>query len=100
MLERLVRQYESTGDPALESLLAELRAYPRPDVTVGTTTAEPEHPGVLLPLQLRTEHGVLSFISTVTVFGTPHDITLQELAIETFFPADDATQAALERMRA
>ena len=42
----------------------------------------------------------MSFISTVTVFGTPHDITLQELAIESFFPADDFTAKALARLAA
>jgi hypothetical protein len=44
---------------------------------------------------LRTPGGVLSFISTTTVFGTPLEITLAELALESFFPADAATAAAL-----
>ena len=47
----------------------------------------------------RTPAGVLSFISTTTVFGTPVDITLSELALETFFPADEATALALRRAR-
>jgi hypothetical protein len=51
-----------------------------------------------MPLQLRTPAGVLGFLSTVTVFGTPVDVTLQELALETFFPADEATAAALRQM--
>lgn len=38
--------------------------------------------------QLHSEQGVLSLISTITVFGTPNDVTLAELALETFFPAD------------
>lgn len=50
---------------------------------------------MLLPLQLRTPAGVLSFISTVTVFGTPHDVTLQELAVESFFAADEFTAQVL-----
>jgi hypothetical protein len=44
---------------------------------------------------MRSPAGVLSLVSTVTVFGTPHDITLQELAIESFFPADDFTAQTL-----
>ena len=46
-------------------------------------------------MKLRTEAGVLAFISTVTVFGTPTDVTVSELALETFFPADDFTAKAL-----
>ena len=49
-------------------------------------------------LQIRTAKGVLSFISTVTVFGTPVDVTLQELALETFFPADEGTREALRSL--
>jgi len=51
--------------------------------------------GVFVPLQLATDAGVLSFLSTTTVFGTPVDVTLSELALECFFPADEATAAAL-----
>ena len=50
-----------------------------------------------MPLRLRTELGVLTFISTTTIFGTPVDITLSELAIESFFPADADTAAVLQR---
>ena len=51
--------------------------------------------GVVVPFQLATPAGVLSFISTTTIFGTPVDVTLQELAVESFFPADAATATAL-----
>ncbi|MEK1903190.1 MAG: transcriptional regulator, partial [Rhizobium sp.] len=51
--------------------------------------------GIAVPLQLSTKAGLLSFISTTTVFGTPVDITLSELAIETLFPADKETAAIL-----
>jgi len=51
-----------------------------------------------LPRQLRTAAGVLHFISTITVFGTPTDITLSELALETFFPADDNTAQTLRQL--
>jgi len=52
---------------------------------------------VFVPFQLVTDAGKLSFISTTTVFGTPIDVTLSELALECFFPADDATAQALQR---
>jgi hypothetical protein len=48
-----------------------------------------------VPLKLRTEAGVLSFLSTTTIFGTPVDVTLSEIALETFFPADEATARVL-----
>jgi hypothetical protein len=52
----------------------------------------------VLPLRLTTPAGLLSLISTTTVFGTPIDVTVAELAIESFFPADAATTEALRRM--
>ena len=53
-----------------------------------------EH-SVLVPLQVRVRSGVLSFFSTTTLFGTPLDVTLSELALELFFPADAATAATV-----
>jgi len=96
ILARLRVQLESTGDAYLGSLIDEVCGYPQPRLEE-QTQLEHEQPGVLLPLKLRSTDGVLSFISTVTVFGTPHDITLQELAIETFFPADEFTASRLGR---
>ena len=100
ILERLERQLELTGDPYLKSLIAEVRDYSLPAVQSDAGDQEHDPLGVLLPLRLRSPTGILSFISTVTIFGTPHDITLQELAIETFFPADDFTAAELARLAA
>jgi len=51
-----------------------------------------------VPFRLATDAGVLSFISTITVFGTPVDVTLSELALESFFPADPATAATLRTL--
>ena len=51
---------------------------------------------MIVPLRLRTPGAVLSFISTTMVFGTPLDVTSSELAIESFFPADEATARALQ----
>src|SRR3954452_3163098 len=76
---------QASGDPALAALHDELRGYPGPDVPVR------EH-DVFIPPQL----GDLSFLSTRTTFGTAVDVTVSELAIEAFFPADGATAAALQ----
>jgi transcriptional regulator with XRE-family HTH domain len=92
ILERLRRQVELTADPGLIELAAELKSYPAPPAS----DRRPEDfGGVAVPLQLMTGAGVLSFISTTTVFGTAVDITLSELTLETFFPADAATAEAL-----
>ncbi|NQD93978.1 helix-turn-helix domain-containing protein [Pseudomonas sp. CrR25] len=90
LLARLRRDGEISGDPHLQALLEELSGYPAPD-----QTEEVDAEAVLIPLQLRTEQGLLSLISTTTVFGTPNDVTLAELALETFFPADAASAAYL-----
>ena len=85
------RQCEATADPELLKLYQELKAYRMP-ARSGPVSAD----NVAIPFKLRRNDEVLSFISTTMVFGTPVDITLQELALETFFPADDLTA---ERMR-
>ena len=58
---------------------------------------EREFADVVVPVQFVTDAGTLSFFSTTTVFGTPVDITLSELALEAFFPADAATAEALRQ---
>ena len=78
--------------------MKELSAYPMPPAPSTKPPPAPDYAGVIVPLQMRTESGVLSFISTTTVFGTPVDITLSELALETFFPADELTAAALRQL--
>lgn len=97
LLERLRQQVAATADPVLADLLEELRGYQMPD-GAQDTHLEGEHLGVVMPFQFRTDHGVLSFISTTTIFGTPVDVTLQELMLETFFPADIFTGDILRKM--
>ncbi|MBR0696318.1 helix-turn-helix domain-containing protein [Bradyrhizobium lablabi] len=92
LLERLHRQCEATADPELLKLYQDLKSYPIP---ARSAPISPDN-NVAIPFKLRHNGEVLSFISTTMVFGTPVDITLQELALETFFPADDLTA---ERMR-
>jgi transcriptional regulator with XRE-family HTH domain len=98
LLARLRRQIEVSADPVLTELLQELGAYPAPGAARSRPANEREYAGVLVPLQFTTEQGVLSFFSTTTVFGTPLDITLSELALESFFPADATTGEALRRL--
>jgi len=98
ILSRLRQQIAATADPFLLDLLAELEAYPSPPGTRANSPDNTDYGGVVVPLRLRTGHGVLSFFSTTTVFGTPLDITLAELAIESFFPADQPTAEVLIRV--
>jgi transcriptional regulator with XRE-family HTH domain len=96
VFERLRRQVETSADPVLADLLRELRGYPEPpDGSTVSSPRAPDYAGVVVPIELRTPDGVLAFFSTTTVFGTPVDITLAELAVESFFPADEATARVL-----
>ncbi|MEO5669469.1 MAG: helix-turn-helix transcriptional regulator [Ramlibacter sp.] len=98
IFERLRQQVQATGDEVLADLLRELQAFPVPEGVRGQDI-EGEHMGVVMPFKFRTTlHGVLSFISTTTIFGTPVDVTLQELAMETFFPADAITGDVLRKL--
>jgi transcriptional regulator with XRE-family HTH domain len=97
LLARLRHQIDVTADPVLAALLDELAAYPVP-ASAKPVRINGDHASVVVPFQLTTEAGTLSFISTTTVFGTPLDITLSELALETFFPADAGTGEVLRRL--
>ncbi len=100
ILARLRQQVRIAADPVLSDLLAELLAYPASPLGPGSGRVPMSvvEPAIAVPLRLRVGDGVLSFISTTTVFGTPVDITLSELALETFFPADATTGAALRAL--
>ncbi|RVD17508.1 helix-turn-helix transcriptional regulator [Mesorhizobium sp. M4B.F.Ca.ET.017.02.2.1] len=93
LLERLKH---AIGDPVLIELERELRAYPSGLKSARPAPVEPS--GIVHPLRLAHGDQVLSFISTITVFGTPLDVTLSELAIESFFPADEQTRSTLVRL--
>ncbi len=99
LLARLQRQIEVSGDATLAALLEELTAYPTPaGAERGVHDDALTLNQIAVPLRLRTKLGVLSFFSTTTVFGTPVDVTLSELAIEAFFPADAQTAEALRAL--
>jgi transcriptional regulator with XRE-family HTH domain len=97
LFARLRRQIDISADPVLSALLDELMEYPAP--AANAREARIDASSVVVPLQLAMEGAVLSFISTTTVFGTPIDVTLSELALESFFPADAATAAIVRAMQ-
>lgn len=95
LLHRLQQQIAATADSELQMLHDEIAAYP--------FTKDKDSPlpsPIAVPFELHTHLGTLSFISTITIFGTPVDVTLQELAVESFFPANAETQQALQRLQA
>lgn len=97
LFERLRQQIHATADPALLALQAELLDYPAPEESPPLIMAG-EMLGVVMPFCFESVHGMLSLISTTTIFGTPVDVTLQELAVESFFPADAFTAQVLREM--
>jgi transcriptional regulator with XRE-family HTH domain len=95
LLMRLRHQIELTADATLMTLLRELSGYPAPARRGPDPSANDSAHAAVVPLRIRTDGEVLSFLSTTTIFGTPLDITLSELALESFFPADAATASFL-----
>lgn len=97
LLERLRRQIEISADAFLIKLLEELSAYPAPGGKKQRASgSRVSH--IAVPFRLIFGDKTLSFISTTTVFGTPIDVTLSELAVESFFPADRETAELLQKM--
>jgi transcriptional regulator with XRE-family HTH domain len=91
LLERLRRQIANSGDPVLTELHDEVAAYPG-----GEELGEPDPASaVALPMRYRHLGRELSFVSTMATFGAPLDVTVAELAIEAFYPADEETAALL-----
>ena len=96
LLDRLGRQAVVSGDPALAALHDELATYPGGERSSSADLTAGE---IAVPLRLRHGDGELRFISTITTFGSAVDVTVSELSIEAFFPADDATARQLGRVR-
>jgi transcriptional regulator with XRE-family HTH domain len=95
VLAALRREAAALQDVELLALHDELAGYP------GVALQPPleQSPGVVLPVRLRTPYGVLSFLTTLARFGTAADVTLAELSVESFFPADEATREAVRSLR-
>ncbi len=95
LVARLQHEIGVSGDPVLQDLLTEVSAYPLQD---GGSERPASTSNVAVPFVLRSDAGELSFIGTTTVFGTATDVTLDELAIESFFPANAVTRETLQRL--
>jgi transcriptional regulator with XRE-family HTH domain len=94
-------QREAIGgvhDEATRRLLAEIQGYP--GVPAWPAAHPPRSLIPVVPVSFRKGDRELHFFSTVTTLGTPQDVTVQEIRIECFFPADDHTRAAASRLGA
>jgi hypothetical protein len=100
LLRQLRRSVVLTGDPALEALLVEVENYSTVATLLdGFDTTAWDDPPLLIPMRLTVAGSELSLFTTITTFGTPRDVTLDELALELFFPADADTERALRGER-
>jgi transcriptional regulator with XRE-family HTH domain len=98
LLAQLHRLQVLTADPAVDRLAEEVARYPNLAALGGRPDPRPaEEPALWIPWQLDVGGSRLSFFTTLTTFGTPQDITLAELAVELFYPADEATETALRQ---
>jgi transcriptional regulator with XRE-family HTH domain len=97
LLGRLRHEVDIVADPRLIELWNEMNAYPFPPGAQDIPISIDPHT-VMIPFRVRTEAGLLSFFSATTVFGTPSDITLSEIAIESFFPADRETAERVKQL--
>jgi len=96
LLGQLRRSLLLSADPALDALLTEVCGYPNVAPLLERPPAGDGEPELLVPVVLEPEPGRrLSMFTTLTSFGAPGDVTLDELAVELFYPADDSTEAAL-----
>lgn len=93
LIRRLRRRAAITADRELELLYAEVKDYP--NVALETPDGESEASEIVLPLRIRHSSGELAFLSTISTFGSAHDITLAELSVEAFYPANAATANVL-----
>ena len=101
LLHTLRRAVAGSGDAALAALEQEVLAYPNvAAVAAGRLADTPAEAPLLVPCVLQLPQGRLSMFTTLTTFGTPRDITLDELSIELFYPADDPTEQLLRALGA
>ena len=97
LIQWLHRDFLRSGDAEIRRLLDELLAYP--GIPGNWRTLDLDAPTApFLAIQMQKDDLHLRFFTTLTTLGTPYDITLHELRIESFFPADDATDIALHRL--
>ncbi|MFI1812737.1 helix-turn-helix domain-containing protein [Streptomyces sp. NPDC020422] len=101
LLAQMERQIGLARSESLRALYEEVAAYPLPEGAGDPADREDSRPYPYFALPLRIEHDgqVLSFVSSISTFNTPLDVTVAELAIETFLPADPATVAYLQSLK-
>jgi transcriptional regulator with XRE-family HTH domain len=99
IITMLRQQVEASSDPGVQSLLTEIIGYPAPMGGAAAAMEDGAH-SYATPLQIATDAGTVSFLNTVTVFGTPTDVTLSELALEMLFAADADTVAIVAKLTA
>jgi len=97
ILTRLRRMHAYSGDAVLRALHDELAAYPYAGPGEASAESSP-NADVVLPVRFRSAAGTLSLFTTITQFGTPLDVGLSELVLESFYPADDASASMLRQM--
>lgn len=90
MIMMLRQQIEARANSGVQALLAEIMAYPTPPDSA-SVVQDGGAQRYATPLRIATDAGVVSFLSTITIFGTPTDVTVSELALEMLFPADAET---------
>ena len=95
-----MHEIDVSADRRLVALLDELKSYPAPRNGGQHRSVQLAGGEIAVPLVLRSDEGPLSFISTTTIFGTAVDVTLSEVTIEAFFPADPETANVVARMMA
>jgi transcriptional regulator with XRE-family HTH domain len=95
MLRELQRLADSAIDPAAAALHDEVRSYPNVQALLNTPAKSPPSNPLLVPCVLDIAGQRLSLFTTLATFGSPRDVTLAELTVELFYPADAATEAAL-----
>ncbi|WP_189548985.1 helix-turn-helix domain-containing protein [Streptomyces lavendofoliae] len=92
LLAQMERQLALARSEPLRRVYEEVSAYPAPpSADAGGEDREEPYPYFALPLRIEHEGQVLSFVSSISTFNTPMDVTVAELAIETLLPADPAT---------
>lgn len=100
LLSRLMQQIDVSGDPTLVELLRELSGYPVPGGDDRRRIEAHAPPEIAVPFRVVLDDEILSFFTTTTVFGTPVDITLSEIALECFYPTDAETAERMRRLAA
>ena len=95
LFRRLDARMDATTDPVLQALHDELQSFPAPESARRSGQSAHAHDGVFIPLVLSLGGHLVSLLTTSTVFVTAEDITLSELALECFYPADDESAAIL-----